>query len=263
MAKLKIRFVLNKGRHGAPLGKLGRISEQAEKFLRSLAVDCGVPAKAGEWVAADFENHSVQFDAEYQGAVDAGIAQIFEYNMEMLADFDPDRDGLNGRVREATALEYAKIGALIDPDEEVGIGIIPHRGGSPKWRTITYSKSQTLKAKVENPIPAIGAVQGIIHSWIKEGVSPYIRIRELSTNDLVKVEYRRNQYDIIASAMKDKNAVVLVSGACSYDRMSRGIMRMSLERLEKTDSLSPSEFDRLMGAFPEFEFDEEFWEDAS
>lgn len=34
MARIKVRLVINKGRHGAPMAKLGRISEQAEKFLR-------------------------------------------------------------------------------------------------------------------------------------------------------------------------------------------------------------------------------------
>ena len=262
MAKLRIRFVLNKGRRGAPLGKLGRISEQAERFLRALANDCGVDAKPGEWIAADFQNNSVQFDAEYQGAVDLDVALIFERNMEILADFDPNCDRLNGVVGESTALEYAKIGSLIDPDEEIEIGIFPSRGGNLKQRTITHSKAQTLKSKVD-PIHAIGAVQGIIHSWIKEGRNPHIRVQELSTANIVRVEYQRNQYDTISEAMKDRNAVVLVSGACSYEPTSQGIMKMSLERLERTNVLSPDNFQSLIGSFPDFEYDDEFWEDAS
>ncbi len=261
MAKLKIRFVLNKGRRGAPLGKLGKISEQAEKFLRALSIDSGVEPKPGEWIAADFENSSVQFDAEYQGAVNEGVAQIFENNAALLADFDPDRDGLNGVVREITALEYAKIGSLIDPDEEIDIGIISHRDGDPKWRKITYSGSQQLKSRVENPIPAIGSVQGIIHSWIKEGATPYVHVRELSTNNLVRVEYQKHQYGTIAAAVQEKNTVILVSGACSYDRLTHGMMRLRLDRLEKTRTLTPLDFDKLFGAFPEFET-EEFWEGA-
>lgn len=59
MARLKVRFSINKGRHGAPMAKLGKISEQAEKFLRSLAHDCEIPTKPGEWLAANFKNGSV------------------------------------------------------------------------------------------------------------------------------------------------------------------------------------------------------------
>lgn len=262
MAKLRIRFTINKGRNGAPLGKLGKISEQADKFLRAISIDCGVQAKAGEWVAGDFENGSVMFDASYQGAVDTDIAQIFEHKMEVLADFDAERDGLNGVIRESTALEYAKIGSLIDPDEEIGLDIYPHRGGKPKRRTITYSKSQTLKIKVENPIPAYGSVQGIIHAWVKEAARPYVQVRELATNDLIKVEYSRNQYDDISKAMKEKNTVVLISGECSYDQIARGIMRMKLDRISEASSLSTMDFDNLFGAFHDFECDD-LWEDVS
>ncbi len=253
MAKLRIRFVLNKGRRGAPMGKLGRISEQAEKFLRALSSDSGVEVKPGEWLAAEFENGSVQFDAEYQGSVDAGIAQVFERNMEVLADFDPERDGLNGLVRDATALEYAKIGYLIDPDEEIGLGIIPYRGGAPKWRSITYSRSQSIKSKVENPVPAIGGVQGIIHAWVKGVSRPYIQVRELSSDQLVKVHYKQNQHSIISDAMSEVNAVVLISGECVYDRVNRTVVSMDLEKLKKVKNLSPHDFDSLFGAFPELE----------
>ena len=64
MAHVKIRLVVNKGRHGAPLQKLGKISEQLEKFLRTLAADCNIETRPGEWVAANFTNSSVEYDAE-------------------------------------------------------------------------------------------------------------------------------------------------------------------------------------------------------
>ena len=38
MARIKVRLIMNKGRHRAPMAKLGKISEQAEKFLKLLAV---------------------------------------------------------------------------------------------------------------------------------------------------------------------------------------------------------------------------------
>ena len=35
-------------------------------------------------------------------------------------------------VSNATALKYSRIGALIDPDEHIGLGMYPVRGGTPK-----------------------------------------------------------------------------------------------------------------------------------
>jgi len=150
MAKLRIRFTINRGRKGAPLGKLGKISEQADKFLRAISNECGVPAKPGEWIADDFENGSVMFDASYQGAVDTGVAQVFEHKMEVLADFDPERDGLNGVIRESTALEYAKTGGLIAPDEEIGIESTPIAAESPSAEPslITNRSPLNLRLKV-------------------------------------------------------------------------------------------------------------------
>lgn len=253
---------MNKGRQGAPLGKLGQIQIQADKFLRAISVDCGVQAKPGEWLAGDFANGSVMFDVSYQGAVDSGVAQVFEHKMEVLADFDSERDGLNGIIRESTALEYAKIGRLIDPDEEIGIEIFPHRGGMPKRRTITYQKSQTLTAKVESPIPAYGSVQGVIHAWVKGVAQPYVQIRELSTGDLAKIEYSASHYSLISKAMEEKNAVVIVSGQCLYDRITHGMITMRLDRLVKAPTLTTLDFDALFGSFPDFDTDES-WEDAS
>jgi len=34
MARIRVRFVINQGRHGAPMTKLGKISEQAENFSK-------------------------------------------------------------------------------------------------------------------------------------------------------------------------------------------------------------------------------------
>lgn len=262
MAKPRIRLVINKGRYGAPLGKIGLIQTQTDKFLRAISVDCGVPAKPGERLGSEFENSSLMFDVSDQGAVDAGIAQVFERKMEVLADFDSGRDGLNGIIRESTALEYAKIGRLIDPDEEIGIEIFPHRGGMPKRRTITYQKAQTLAEKVEAPIPVYGSVQGVIHAWVKGAAQPYVQIRELSTGELVKVGYSQVHYAQIAKAMEEKNAVFLVSGECPYDQIAHGILRMRQDRLSNTPNLTTFDFDALFGSFPEFD-QGDLWEDAS
>jgi hypothetical protein len=132
VARIKVRLIINKGRHGAPMTKLGKISEQAEKFLRALAADCEIDSYPGEWLAVNFGDGSVADDAEFQGDVNPGVAQIFMRNLEFLADFDPESEGLNLAIKPATALEYARIGALIDPDEEIGLGIYaPDAGVGP------------------------------------------------------------------------------------------------------------------------------------
>ena len=171
MARIRVRFIVNKGRHGAPMAKLGKISEQAEKFLRLLAADCEIESHSNEWLAVNFENSSVAFDAEFQGSVNARAAQVFTRNLEVLADFEPETERLNIPIKPATVLEYARIGSLIDPDEEIAIGIYspdaPRR--KPKWRNISYRSAVALRREIETPVVSYGSVQGILHAWFERG----------------------------------------------------------------------------------------------
>lgn len=259
MAHFRVRIVLNRGRHGAPLTKLGKISEQAERFLRSLASDCKVHTQPGEWLAVNFKDGSVEYDAEFQGDVNVGDAQIFARNLEFLADYDAETEGLNGSVSHLTASEFAKIGTLIDPDEVIGLGIYPGRGGSVKWREITYSKTASLRREVEAPLPAYGAIQGILHAWFKEAREPNFQIRELSTDALVRVTYPATLYSRVAQAVQERTTMLIVSGDIVYNRVTRQPIEMRADRIQPQGMLSAAEFERLVGSAPDYsaDFDDE------
>jgi len=255
MARIKVRFVINKGRHGAPMSKLGKISEQAEKFLKSLAADCDIETRAGEWLAVHFENGSVAYDAEFQGDVNPGAAHIFTRNLEVLADFDPATEGLNAAIKPVTALEYARIGSLIDPDEEIGVGIYSpdaHEARALKWRAITYRKSAALKREIETPVPSYGAVQGILHAWFKEAKEPYFQIRELSTDAFVKVVYPSALYTDVAKAVQERTTMLMVSGNMLFDRSTRLAIELRADRIDPIKMLSTAEFEEFFGSAPDF-----------
>lgn len=253
MARLKVRFVINQGRHGAPLSKLAKIAEQTEKFLRSLAAELGVDPKVGEWLAADFKNGSVDYQAEFPREVSPGVAQIFSNGLEVLADYDPDTEGLNGRVSEATALEYARIGTLIDPDEIIRMGIIPPDAKSPRWRDITYGSLSSIRREMEQPIEAHGSVQGIIHAWFKEARDPHFQLRELATDDLVKVYYDNSLYDQVARAVQERSSTLIVAGAMRFDKVTKQAIELRAERIETMSMMTPAEFEELFGIAPGFE----------
>lgn len=265
MAQVKIRLVVNKGRHGAPLSKLGKISEQVERFLRALAADCKIESRPGEWVAANFNNGSVEYDAEFLGDVSPGEAQVFNRGVEFLADYDPDGEGLNGLVSHSTALEYSRIGSLIDPDELIGLGIYPTRGGPPKWRSITYQRMASLRREVETPLPAYGAVQGILYAWYKEAREPSFQIRELATDALIRVHYGAALYADVARAVQERSTMLIVSGDMLLDRATRTATEMKADKIERIGMLSASEFELLAGSAPDYEIDladETFWDAA-
>jgi hypothetical protein len=251
MPRIKVRFEVNKGRTGAPLAKLGKIAEQAERFLKALAAEMEIDQRAGEWLAVNFKNGSVSYDAEFQVDVTPVQAQLFNRHLEFVADFDPEREGSNGLVGDATISEFAKLGSLIDSDEDIGVGIYKN-GGAPIWRRISYAKASSIRRGLESPLPAYGAVQGVIHSLVKEVRDPYFRIRELSTDILIRCFYTASQYHSVAAALQERNAVVHAAGAITYDRIARTATELKLERLEKSRILTPAEFEAFFGSAPDF-----------
>lgn len=263
LARLKVRFVINQGRHGAPMAKLGRIAEQTEKFLRVLASDYGLDVKPGEWLAADFKNGSVDYLAEFPREVSPAIAEIFSAGLEVLADYNPEDEGLNGRVGEHAALEYSKIGALLDPDEIIRMGVIRPHSSQPKWRDITYSTLSSIRREMEQPITSHGSIQGIVHSWFKEARDPYFQIRELATENLVKVFYDNSIYAQVAKAVQDRNTTLFVSGKIRFDKVVRRAVEMNVDKIEIMQMMTSSEFEELFGIAPKFEpsfIEEDQWQ---
>jgi hypothetical protein len=234
------------------MAKLGRIAEQAEKFLRALAADCEIPTKPGEWLAANFKNGSVEYDAELPDDVNPGSAQIFSKYLEALADYDPDGDGLNIGVSDSTAVEYARIGAIIDPDENIGLGIYPLRGGRPKWRSISYSATSAIRRNIETPIPAYGSAQGVMHAWFKEVREPNFQLRELATESLIRVFYPASLYNSVAEAVRERTTMLMVSGNMLFDRATRQAIELRAERIDKVRMLSTAEFESFFGSAPDF-----------
>lgn len=260
MARIRVRLVLNRGRHGAPLSKLGRISEQMEKFLRSLAADAKIETRPGEWLAVNFKNGSVEYDAEFQGDVSLGAAQVFSRDLEFLADFDPEVEGLNGAVSSATALEYGRIGTLIDPDEVIELGIYPGREGPIRWRNITFGKTAAIRREVETPLPAYGAVQGILHAWFKEAREPNFQLRELATDALVRVIYPASLYTEVAKAVQERTTMLIVGGNMLFDRSTRSVIEVRADRIQRQPMLSTAEFESFFGSAPDFVSDLEIEE---
>jgi hypothetical protein len=255
MARIKVRFELNKGRIGAPLSKLGDISRQAEKFLRLLATDVKIAGKADEWLAVNFRNGSVSYDAEFQGEITPAEVDAFNRNLEFLADYDPDSEGTNGVVSQTTALEFARLGTLIDPDEVIGLGIYGRDRVQLKWRRISYAQTAEMRAQLEAPVPAYGSVQGIIHSLQKEVRRPFFRVRELATDALVSCYYPTRLYGDVVDALRERTAVLHVAGDTVFDRVTRAMAELRVDRIDKARMLSSEEFEQFFGSAPDFSGD--------
>jgi hypothetical protein len=250
VAQIKLRIEINKGRAGAPLEKLGEITRQLDKFLRSLAMDLKLEVKRGEWLALNFRNGSISYDAAYQVDVPDSKVRHFNQCVEFVADYDPDAEGVNGLVSDATLLEFGRIGERIDPDEAIGLGLYSPERNRLRWRRVEYRKASRIRQAMEAPVESYGSIQGVFHAWLKEATQPFFQLRESSTESLVRCFYKDDLYPKIVEGLQRRTAIVHASGQMKLDRAKRTVEEMRVERIDQVEPLSEDEFRRFIGSSP-------------
>ena len=119
-------------------------------------------------------------------------------------------------------------------------------------RWISYGKTADIRVQMETPIPSYGSVQGIIHSLQKEADRPYFRLRELSTESLVNCFYPLRLYSDVARALQERTNVLHVAGHMQFDRVTRSISELSVEKIITAKMLSGAEFEEFFGSCPSF-----------
>jgi hypothetical protein len=99
-------------------------------------------------------------------------------------------------------------------------------------------------------LSSYGSVQGIIYSLIKEADKPNFRLRELATDHLVRCYYTTDQYPQVYTALRERSAVVHVSGNLTLDRITRTVTIMDVDRIDQAEALSGADFERFFGSSP-------------
>jgi len=153
MARLRVKFRFNPGRHGAPMDRLGEFTSQAEKFLRSLASDLGLEAKKGEWLASNFRNESFGCDGEYGGALTDAARERGIAALNGVFGTDPMSICNSGLISHVTLAEFAKIGEVLSPDEYFLAGVFEtDEADEPSRITeITYKKTAEIRQLLAAP----------------------------------------------------------------------------------------------------------------
>lgn len=251
MARIKVRFDVGRNQTGVPLDKLGEIASASEKFLRSLAADLNIETKKGQWIAVNFQSGSVLYDVQFADESSEVVADKYSHALAAIAAYDPMKLDDLGAVSEATLLEYAGIGRVLDPNEAIGIGIFNHELDEPtEWRELSYARATEIKKEIEAPILSYGMVQGILHAWYKGAVPSYFQLRELSTESLVKCIYAPPYHADVHAATEDRGAVILVTGHMSFDRATKSTTELRVEDIQVVRPLSDDEFEKFFGCAP-------------
>ncbi len=253
MARLRIKIELNPGGVGVRLDKLGKISEEVEKFLRSLAHDCGTAVEPGEWLAKDFYDGSFGSQVEFVRNVETPEAVKFNNGIRFFSRFK--RDHLPPEYSAATIRQFIEIGEVIDSDEIIKIGVfddveaeIP-AGADPVWEHITKLVTANVEAVFNEEYRYEGVLQGKLGTWYKD--SNYFNLRDLASGTLIKCFYKLEIYDQVYALYDDKDAVVNLTGQIVAERVSGAVKEMRIAWAKSYAPLADAEFDKLFGLAPD------------
>ena len=124
MAVLRIRVELHRPNKGIEMSKLADLARETQKFFKMVADDVGIGTSDGAWIAQDFYNQSIGFDAEYQ-LVDIDQQQAASYTQAIgnISAVDRDTNWSVRGISPLTIVQYAKIATLAGDGESVRLGL--------------------------------------------------------------------------------------------------------------------------------------------
>ncbi len=152
MARLRVRLELNRRSAGVPLDKLANVVEETRKFFHLLAEDVHIEAERGEWMASDFDTESLNFTAEYSGAVTADQVRAFGAAFAGATS-----------LRRATIAQFTRIADFLGEDELVGFGLYQADGETEpsEWRCLSKRDAQRFGQEIQLLAEAAGESQPV------------------------------------------------------------------------------------------------------
>jgi len=250
MARLRLKIELNPGGVGVRLDKLAKISEEVEKFLRSLAQDCGTPISPGEWLAKDFYDGSFGSLIEFVKNVETPSAAKFNSGLRFFSRFQ--NGYLPPDYSPTTVRQFIEIGDVIDAGEVIKVGVFDDTDAideEPTWETITKLVTRNIDAVFHEEYKYEGALQGKLGTWYKD--SNYFNLRDLASGSLIKCFYRPEMYSIVYILYDDKDAVVNLSGTVTAERVNGQVKEIRITWARSYTPLSESEYNKLFGLAPD------------
>jgi hypothetical protein len=139
MSRLRVRIELNRGGVGVPLDKLASVVQQAQSFFRMLGDDVHIDQSPGDWLGFEFDHESLNFTAEFVGAV----------TPEQVAEFHAAFDGTTP-LRRATIAQFARIADAIEEDEVIGFGLYLNESDDPgEWRCLSRRDALRIAEEIQ------------------------------------------------------------------------------------------------------------------
>jgi len=147
MARLRVRIELNRRMVGVPLDKMASVVEETHKFFHLLSEDVKIQADRGEWLASDFDAESLNFTAEYAGAVSTEQAHAFGAAFAGATS-----------LRKSTIAQFTRIADFLGEDELVGFGLYQsdQETEPSEWRCLSKRDAMRFGEEIQLLAQAAG-----------------------------------------------------------------------------------------------------------
>lgn len=253
MARIKVKFTLNPGREGISWAKLAKQSETIQSLLSSISDDLGL--QSDKWLARDFADGSYMSNAELEAVATASeFAKFNDYFRGLISYIDEDAKTLNTAISKKSVAIFSELRTPLDIDEPIGIGLYDpslayDRNANPvESFTVTKLKLQEIASSIEAETTYIGSVIGYTYEWNKGAKEPYLKIRDIASQELIKCSYSDRDYKKVAALFEHKESLVIVYGLITYDWVNQKTELKKATDFEIAPTpLSDSEYNSFFG----------------
>lgn len=251
MARIRIRIKLNEGGEGAPLSQLVSVAKEAEIFLRYLAQDIGIELPKSSWLARNFENSSVAFDTESEISTPLDKVREFNAGFNYVAQFDPEKQRVNGHVKQRTLLQFAKIADALGPHEKMGFGLYHESEEKPyTWKPLYKRDALKLKEALTEEITYKGSIQGKADALFSGSL--HFRIKLPKSEDIVSCYFEPSLYEAVAKAFQKRLAHIYVLGTVTARRVDRHIIQIQAHDIKVAPYFSDADYRNFFAAAPDY-----------
>ncbi len=245
MSGFRIRFELNKGRHGIPLRRLANISSEVEKFLEMFGRDMKFDNDG--WVADNFENGSLKYDVNYIGETSDQNILVAKKAFEAILDSNTTANDLKFGIRKETFWQFAQIANQIDPDDYIGIGLYQDNSEF-NLKELSKERSLLIESQIEEKTFEFGGIQGEISALLK-GIN-HLWINELESGTRVICTFCDDIYREIWQLLKNHDTVVNIEGWIT--RENGKIIRFDIESIVPAVIYREGDLEKFFGSDPDF-----------
>jgi hypothetical protein len=257
MAELKIKIELNKGRTGVPLERLAKVADEARKFLEMFGDD--IDLGEGQWIAENFTNNSVAYDANFIGETTNRALTIAHKALKHLTDPKRTPDDLAYGIRRETFFQFGKMASPLPEDDALIIGLYNGKP-DPETRTLSKERFLAIERQIVEKTTHYGGLQGVITALFKG--SSTIWVHDLSTGAKVVCEFAADEYEKVWKLLESRDTIVNVEGWIT--KKPGEVSHLKIATIEPSAEYQAGDLEKFFGIDPNFTGDlstEEYLDD--